>query len=310
MALVTSGNWAKALWPGVDQWFNDAYQAHAEEFSQVFSRKTSNKAFEQAVGQSLLGLPSVKDQGAGIQYDDTQQTYVNNFVHAVYALGTIITKEAYTDNQYNLDALSQKPKALARSMREGKEWVHANVLNRAFNSAYTMGSASDGLNLCSSAHLNGPYGATGSNLATAADLSETTLEDALVQVATMKDPRGLNINVMPDALVIPPAQMFLARRILGSDKQNDTAHNAINVLKADNSLPGGIKINHYLTDTDAWFITTSLNNAGNGLVTYQAWGLEFGMDGDFDTFNMKSKAFERYSAGWIDWRAIVGNAGA
>lgn len=310
MAVVTSGNWQKALWPGVAEWFNDSYAAHSTEYTDLFTTKTSGKQFEQVVGQSGLGLPSVKDQGNPIQYDDTQATYVNQFNHVVYALGTIITMEAYRDNQYNLDALSKKPKALARSMREGKEYVGANVLNRGFSGTYTMGSASDGVALFSAAHLNGPYGANGSNLLTAADLSETVLEDAMVTVNTMTNPRGLKIAVKADTLFIPPALEFVAARILESTLQNDTNNNAINVLRAHGSLPGGTKINHYFTDSDAWFLTTSINAKGEGLIHYQAWAMEYGMDNDFDTFNMKSKAFERYSFGWEDWRAIFGNAGA
>lgn len=310
MAVVTSGNWQKALWPGVDAWMNGEYAAHSEEWSQIFSKRSSSKQFEQVVGQSLLGLASVKDQGNAIQYDDTQQTFINQFNNVVYALGTVITLEAYRDNQYNLDALSRRPKALARSMSETKEHVHANVLNRAFNSSYTMGSSSDGVELCDSSHPVGPYGANQSNLLTAADLSETTLEDALVSIMTMTDPRGLKIAVTGDCLVVPPALNFVAARILESTLQNDTANNAVNVLRSHNSLPGGYKVNHYLTDTDAWFVLTSINAKGQGLVSYQAWGREQGLDNDFDTFNMKVKAFERYSVGWEDWRCVMGNAGA
>lgn len=310
MAVVTSGNWQKALWPGVHGWFNDSYEAWPEEYTQVFSVLPSGKAFEQVVGQSLLGLPAVKDQGNPITYDDTQQTYVNQWTHAVYALGVILTLEAYKDNQYNLDALKKRPAALARSMREGKEVIHANVLNRAFNSAYTMGSTSDGVELCSAAHLNGPYGANSSNLLTAADLSETTLEDAVVSVNTMTDPRGHKIKVTADTLIIPPNSQFIAERILASTLQNDTANNAINALRSKNAIPGGYIVNHYLTDTDSWFLTTSVNKGDEGLVSFDAWPTEFGMDNEFDTFNMKCKAFFRLSAGWGDFRAIFGNAGA
>lgn len=310
MSVVTSGSWQKSLWPGVDNWFNDAYAEHEEEYSQIFSKRSSGKQFEQTVGQSLLGLAPVKDQGNPIQYDDTQQTYINQYDNVVYALGTVITLEAYRDNQYNLDALSRRPKALAFSMRQTKEHVGANVLNRAFNSSYTMGSSSDGVELCDSAHPNGPYGATASNIGTAADLSETTLEDMLVSIMQATDPRGNKIGIMPDCLVVPPALNFTAARILESSLQNDTANNAVNVLKSHNSLPKGYKVNHYLTDSDAWFVTTSITAKGEGLVVYDAWPLEFGMDNDFDTFNMKVKAFERYAFGWDDWRGIWGNAGA
>lgn len=310
MAVVTSGSWQKALWPGIDSWFNQAYEEWQEEFSQIFHRRTSGKQFEQAVGQSGLGLASVKQESDSVTYDDTQQTYINQYDHFVYALGTIITLEAYRDNQYNLSALSSKPKELGFSMRQTKETVGANVLNRAFDSTYTMGASSDGVELCDASHPNGPYGATGSNIGAASDLSETTLEDACISISQILDPRGNKIKVMPQCLVVPPALNFIAGRILGSELQNDTANNAKNILKSQNSLPDGYKINHYLTDSDAWFILTSVNKSGKGLVCYDAWDLEYGVDNDSDTFNMKVKAFERYSFGWDDWRAIRGNAGA
>ncbi len=310
MAAVTTGNWQQSLWPGVDNWFNDAYNDWNEEWSQIFSQRSSSRQWEKTVAMSLLGTAKVKPQGDGIQYDDTQETYINLYTNVVRALGTQITLEAYRYNQYNIDALKERPAALARSMRITRELVAANVLNNGFNSAFTMGSDSDGVELFSNSHPSGPYGDNRDNLLTAADLSETTLEDAAVQIAGAVDPRGLQIALMPDCLVIPRQLMFEAKRILGSTLQNDTANNAINVLRADDSIPGGIKINHYLTDTDAWFVATSINAAGQGLVAYNNWPLEFGMDNDFDTFNMKCKAFEAYSHGWDDFQGIYGNAGA
>lgn len=308
MSVVTSGSWQKSLMPGVDIWFNDQYSVWEPEYKQIFKIKPSQKAFEQAVGMSLLGLASVKDQGAGITYDDTQQTYINHFVHDVRALGTIITLEAYRDNQYNLDALSEKPKALADSMNETKEVDHANVLNNAFSSSYTMGASSDGVELCNSAHPNGPYGATQSNIATV-DLSETALEDMCIQADGFKDPRGLQKKITPYCVVVPRQLRFTIDRILSSKLQNDTADNAINAMKNQNSFPGGWKVNHYLTDTDAFFVLTNVNETGKGLVSYDAWPLEFGQDNDFDTFNLRVKAFYRDSKGWVDWRCIVGSAG-
>lgn len=310
MAVVTTGSWQKSLWPGIDNWFNDEYERWEEEWSHIFKQRESNRQFEQTVGMSLLGLAAVKDEGNPIQYDDTQQTYVNQYDNKVRALGCIITLEAYRYNQYNLDALREKPEALAVSMRETKEHVAANVLNNGFDSNFTMGSSSDGVELFSNSHPNGPYGDDGDNLLTAADLSETTLEDACITINTATDPRGLKAKIMPYCLVIPPNLEFIAGRILDSDLQNDTSNNAKNILKSQNSLPAGRKINHYLTDTDAWFVLTSVNERGKGLVCYNNWPLEFGMDNDFDTFNMKVKAFEAYSFGWDDWRGVYGNQGA
>lgn len=310
MAIVTTGNWQRSLLPGVDTWFNDDYDAWTTEFTDVFKRRTSNRQFEFTVGMSLLGLASVKEEGNPVKYDDTQQTYQNQYDNLVYALGTQISLEAYKYNQYNLDALSERPKALARSMRETEETVHANVLNNGFDSAFTMGTNSDGVALYSSAHPSGPYGDDRSNLLTAADLSETVLEDACIQVAGAKDPRGLLIKVMPYCLVLPRQLVFIAERIVSSTLQNDSANNAINALRSLKYLPGGVKINHYLTDADAFHVLTSINEAGKGLIYYDTWPMEFGMDSDFDTFNMKVKSFQAYSSGWDDFQGAYGNAGA
>jgi len=310
MAVVTSGSWQKALWPGIDTWFNQGYDEWEEEYAQVFTRRSSGKQFEQTVGQSQLGLATIKEEGDPITYDDTQQTYVNQYTHAVHALGTVITLEAYRDNQYNLDVLSKRPKALAFSMRQTDETVAANVFNNGFDSNFTMGTSSDGVELVNASHPNGPYGAVGSNLDTAADLSETTLEDSCINISLTVDPRGNKIKVMPQCLLIPPQLNFIAGRILGSDLQNDTANNAKNILRSQNTLPDGYKINHYLSDVDAWFVLTNINKKGEGLAYYDAWPLEFGVDNDSDTFNMKVKAYQRYSFGWDDWRGARGNAGA
>ena len=310
MAVVAAGNWQKALWPGVDGWYNDDYDAWETEFTQIFKRRSSTKQFEQTVGMSLFGLASVKDEGNTIQYDDTQQTYINQYDNKVYALGTIITLEAYKYNQYNLDALSERPKALATSMRETEETVHANVLNNGFSSSFTMGASSDGVALFSNSHPSGPYGDDRDNLMTAADLSETALEDGCILIAGSVDPRGLKKKIMPYCLVIPRQLDFIAGRIMYSTLQNDTANNALNILKYQNSLPGGKKINHYLIDADAWFIVTSVNEKGKGLIYYDNWPMQFGMDNDFDTFNMKVKAWQAYASGWDDFLGVFGNQGA
>ena len=311
MATVTTGNWQKALWPGIDGWYNDEYDAWETEYTDIFKTRNSNRQFEQTVGMSLLGRAAIKPQGDAVQYDDTQQTYVNQYDMQVRALGTIITLEAYRYNQYgNLDALSRRPKALARSMRHTKEEAGADVLNNGFSGSFTMGSSSDGVALFSASHPSGPYGDNRDNLLTAADLSETTLEDACIKIAGATDPRGLQIKVTPYCLVLPRQLNYIACRILDSSLQNDTANNALNILKSQNSLPGGYKLNHYLTDSDAWFITTSVNEAGEGLICYDNWAMEFGMDNDFDTFNMKVKCFEAYDFGWDDFQGAYGNQGA
>jgi len=310
MAIVTTGNWQKSLWPGIDNWYNEENDSWETEYTSIFKTRKSDRQFEQTVGMSLLGRASIKAEGNPLQYDDTQQTYVNQYDNQVRALGTIITLEAYRYNQYNLDPLSRNPKALARSMNVTKEEAGADVLNNGFSGSYTMGSASDSVALFSSAHPSGPYGANRSNLLTAADLSETTLEDACIAIAGATDPRGLQMKITPYCLILPRQLNFIAARILESTLQNDTSNNAKNILKSQNSLPGGYKLNHYLTDTDAWFVTTSINEAGEGLIHYENWAREFGMDNEFDTFNMKVKAFEAYSFGWDDFQGAYGNQGA
>lgn len=310
MALVTTGNWQKSLWPGVDGWFNDEYDAWETEYTDVFTTKSSDRQFEQTVGMSLFGRAPIKGEGDPMEFDDSQQTFVNQFDMQVRALGTKITLEAYRYNQYNLDPLSRNPKALARSMNHTREEAGADIFNNGFDSSFTMGNASDGKSLFASDHGSGPYGAARSNLLTAADLSETTLEDANIQIAGAVDPRGLQIKIMPYCLLVPRQLFYTAGRILDSTLQNNTANNALNILKSENSLPDGWKINHYLTDSDAWFVMTSINMGEDGLIYYDNWPMEFGLDNEFDTFNMKVKAFQAYDFGWSDFQAAYGNQGS
>jgi len=307
---VNTGNWQKSLWPGIDNWYNDAYSAHEDELPQFFKTRNSDRQFEQTVGMSLFGRAATKGEGNPIQYDDSQQTYINQYDVVVKALGTQITWEAYKYNQYNLDALSKKPKALARSMNETRQETGSDVLNNGFSGAFTMGSSSDSVALFSASHPSGPYGDNRSNLLTAADLSETTLEDACIQINGARDPRGLQVQIKPYCLVYPRQLEFTAGRILESQLQNNTANNAENILKSSNSLSGGRRLNHYLTDSDAFFVTTSINEAGEGLIHYVGEPMHFGTDGDFDTFNMKVKAWEAYAFGWDDFQGVYGNQGA
>lgn len=310
MATVTSGAFAKALWPGIDNWFQEGYEEHQEEFSRIFYRSSSSKKFEQTVGQSGLGLAAVKAEGAAVTFDDVQQTYINQYTHLVYVNGLVVTRETYEDNQYNLDVFKPRSRALAFSMRQTMEYIGANVLNNGFDTNFTMGSSSDGKPLFSATHLNGPYGSSASNLLTAADISELSLENMVIMVNNMTDSRGLKIAVRPDMLIIPPELEPEARRILQSEKQNDTANNATNVLREQGMIPGGIMVCHYLTDTDAFYLTTSITRMGNGLRWFDRRGLEFDVDNEFDTENAKFKASFRVSAGWDDWRGAVASRGA
>ena len=311
MAQITTGSFQKSLWPGVNKWFGMGYDQEASEYTQVFSVRTSSKKFEQDVGMAGLQMFSVKPEGENVTYDEANQTFVNQFNHLVYSSGIIITREAYEDNQYNIDVFKPRSMELAFAAKTTRETIAANVLNRGFNTSYTMGSGSSGKPLFSASQIAGGAGVTTalSNLSTAGDLSELVLEGMVINIALQTDNRGKHIKLMPHQLVVPAGLMMDARRILGSDGQNDTANNAINVLKTDSWFPGGIVVNHYLTDTDAFFVTTSVNKAGTGLVWYDRRPLEFGADNEFDTENAKYKATFRCSAGWDDWRGVFGNAG-
>lgn len=306
MATITSGSIAKALLPGVQAWYQTAYDAFDAEHQQVFTTVTSKKQYEERVAMSLLGLASEKPEGQNMEYDDLEASFVARFVHKVYAKGIKVTMEAIDDNQYgNLAGLFRdRSTALARSIRETKEHVGANILNRAFNTSYTMGSNHDGKRLISSDHPSGPYGDAYSNV-TSADLSEAALETLLIQIDNFTDARGLKIKVTGKKLIVPPALRFDAARLMVSTNQSGTANNDINAVRALGAVSDGHMVYHYLTDTDAWFVKTSVD----GLFCQQRKAMSFGSDSEFDSDNVKFKASERYSFGWDDPRAIAGSAG-
>jgi hypothetical protein len=302
MATITSSSFAKALWPGVNAWYGKSYKDYPTEYTAIFPKYSSKKAYEEDVGTSSLGLAQEKGQGDSVSYDDERQGFTTRYSHIVYALGFIITREMYEDDQYGIVG-KRKSTALARSMRQTKETVAANVLNRAFNSAYTGG---DGLELCSTSHVNVAGGTFANELATSADLSEAALEQACIDIAAFTDDRGLLIAARPTKLIIHPANMFEAQRILKSNLQVNTAENNTNALK-DMGMVGNIVINHYLTDADAWFLQTDVPD---GLKYFERRADQFEMDNDFDTENAKFKATGRYSFGWSDPRGFYGSPGA
>lgn len=305
MGIINTGSFAKALWPGLNKWFGETYNEWPEEYTALFSKETSRKAYEEEVGVSGFGLAGEKSEGAGIQYDEASQGFINRYINKTYALGFIITQEAMEDNQYDLSVLGKnKAKALAFSMRQTKEILAANVYNRAFNSSYTFG---DGKELCATDHPLKAGGTFSNELAVAADLSEAALEQACIDIAGFVNDRGLKIAIMPEKLIIPKELVFEAERILKSTLQNDTANNAINALKSTGIFKGGVTVNHYLTDPDAWFIRT---NCPEGMKYFERVATEFGMDNDFDTYNAKFKARFRCSFGNTDPRGIYGSPGA
>lgn len=274
------------------------------EWDKLFEKNTSDKAYEEDVGLSPLGLAQVKAEGASITYDTERQGFTSRYNHVVYGLGFIITREIYEDDQY-AKVGAQKAKALARSLRQTKEIVAANIYNRAFTPGYVGG---DGMVLCSTAHHNVAGGTYRNKIATDADLSEAALEQAVIDIAGYRDDRGLLIAAKPEKLVIPYQLQFEAKRILGADGRVGTDLNDPNVLK-DMGLFSQVVVNHYLSSTgsDDWFILT---NVKDGLKYFERRADQFEQDNDFDTENAKFKATARYSFGWSDPRAIYGSQGA
>lgn len=302
MGAITTGNHPKAVWPGVHAWFGAKYDEEPEEWKDIFEVRKSNQNYEEMVANAGFGLASVKNQGQGIDYATHAQGGVKRYTNVVYGLGYIVTREEVEDNLYKQLA-TQRAESLAFSMRQTKENVHANVVNRATNASYT---GFDGSALAVTTHA--VAAGTQSNLLNpAADLSEDALEDLLIMVMTAKDYNGLQISLKPRALFIHPNNYYEAHRIIDSVLQNDTANNAANVIKATNSIPEGVKVNHYFTDTDAFFIKT---NAPNGFISFARRGREFTQDNDFNTENYLHKATERYVPSWTDWRCCYYSAGA
>ena len=303
MSLMTTGTTPKALWPGVNAWWGRFYNEHGEEWGDLVDKETSDMNYEEDVMVNGFGLPVVKTQGGSISYDAENQGYVKRYTHVTYALGYMLTREEMEDNKYEKVG-KRRTKALAFSMRQGKEIVVANVYNRAFSSSYTGGESKE---LLATDHP-GTAGTWQNEPTSSTDISETAIEDMLVLIMNAKNDKGLNIALMAQSLIVPPQLWFEANRILKSTLQNDSANNATNVLKATNAIPGGIKVNHYLTDTDAWFVRT---NCPEGLKLFQRRAIEFKQDSpDFDTENLKYKSSERFSVGWTDPRCLYGSPGA
>lgn len=303
MAVMTTGSHPKALWPGVKVWWGRFYNEHDKEYPHLFDMDTSTQNYEDDVQTTGFGLAPIKAEGAATQYDSENQGYITRYTHDAYALGYIVTKEEQDDNLYE-KVSKTRVKALAFSMNQTKENVGALVYDRAFNSSYAGGDAKE---LLATDHPNSTGGTYSNELATAADLSETALEDLIIQIMGAENDKGLKINLMPRCLIVPRQEWFNANRILKSTLQNDTANNALNVLKATNALPEGIKLNHYLSDPDAFFIRT---NCPDGMKGYQRKELQFTQDNDFDTENAKAKAYERYKFYWTDPRGLFGSPGA
>lgn len=301
MAVITSGAHPKALWPGVYAWFGAKYAEHPQEYTKLFDVKTSNKKYEELVEQTGFGLAPVKAEGSSTSYDSHAQGAVSRGTNVAYSLGYIVTREEKADNLYE-EVSMQRAAALAFSMAQTRENVGANVYNRAFNNSYVGGDAKE---LCATDHPS-LAGNQSNELATAADLSEASLEDLTINIMDAKNSKGLKISLMPKRLIVPTALVYDAQRILKSVQRSGTADNDINALNSLNVIPE-VAVNHYLTDADAWFIRT---NAPSGMCWFDREPVQFSKDEDFDTDNAKAKAYMRFVAFWGDWRGVYGSPGA
>ena len=293
----------KELLPGLNALFGLEYARYGEEHKEIYETETSERCFEEETKLSGFSAAPVKNEGSAIAYDNAQEAWTARYTHETIAMGFSITEEAIEDNLY--DSLSSRyTKALARAMAYTKQVKAANVLNNAFNTGVTYG---DGVSLCNTAHPLISGGTNSNRPTTGADLNETSLENAVIQIAAWTDERGLLIAAKPKKLVVPPALMFVATRLLETELRVGTTDNDINALKNNGSIPDGYCVNHFLTDTNAWFLTTDVPN---GLKHFVRTPLSNSMDGDFDTGNVRYKARERYSFGVSDPLGIFGSPGS
>jgi len=292
----------KELEPGLNALFGLEYDRYENQHTEIFDAESSDRAFEEEVMLGGFANASVKPEGQGVTYEDAQETFTARYTHETVALAFALTEEAVEDNLY--DKISTRyTKALARSMANTKQVKAANVLNRAFNSSYLGG---DDKELCATDHPT-LAGNQKNELSTAADLNETSLEQMLIDIADMKDERGLKIALRGMKMIIPVQLQFVAERLMKSAGRVGTADNDLNAIKSMGMVPQGYVVNNFLTDTDAFFIKT---DAPNGLKHFTRAPIRTAMEGDFDTGNVRYKARERYSFGWSDWRGIFGSPGA
>ncbi len=298
MAVISTGDIPKLLRPGLNAVWGRDYEDYKPEYTDLFDIKSSDMAYEEDVEEPGFGLAPIKTQGAAITYTSTSQQTVSRYTHVAYALGFIVTHEEMMDNLYTKRAVS-RTESLARSMRLTKETVAANVYNRAQTSGYTGG---DAVVLSSTAHPT-LSGNQSNRLATAADFSEASLEDLAIQIMGAQDSVGNIIKLMPRQLIVPKELFFEVERVLKSTLQNDTANNAVNALRSSGIIPK-VSVNHFLTDTDAFFIRT---DATHGMKLFEREKASFAQDGDFDTSNLKYKSYGRWSQGWTDFRGLYSN---
>ena len=293
----------KELEPGLNALFGLEYDRYENQTAEIFDSESSDRAFEEEVMLGGFANAAVKPEGQGVTYDDAQETYTARYTNETIALAFSLTEEAVEDNLY--DKISTRyTKALARSMANTKQVKGSNVLNNSTTGGSTAGG--DGVALLSAAHPTLSGNQT-NLLGTAADLNETSLEPALIEISQMKDERGLKIALRGMKMILPVNLQFVAERLLNSAGRVGTADNDINAIRSLGRVPEGYVINNFLVDTDAWYVKT---DAPNGLKHFTRAPIRTAMEGDFDTGNVRYKARERYSFGWSDWRGIFGTPGA
>ena len=293
----------KELLPGLNALFGLEYARYGEEHKEIYETETSERSFEEETKLSGFSAAPVKNEGSAIAYDNAQEAWTTRYNHETIALGFSITEEAIEDNLY--DSLAARyTKGLARAMAYTKQVKAAAVLNNGFSSAYVGG---DGVSLFSTAHPLVSGGTNSNTPSTQADLNETSLESAVIQIAGWTDERGLLIAAKPKKLIVPPSLQFVATRLLETKLRVGTNNNDINAIENNGAIPEGYTQNHFLTDVNAWFLTTDVPN---GMKHFERTPLQNSMDGDFDTGNVRYKARERYSFGWSDPLGVWGSSGS
>jgi hypothetical protein len=291
----------KELLPGLNALFGLEYATYGEQHKEIYDTETSERSFEEETKLSGFNAAPVKNEGSALAYDNAQEAFTARYTHETIAMGFSLTEEAIEDNLY--DSLSARyTRALARSMAYTKQVKAANVLNTGFTA-----TGGDGVALFSTAHPLISGGVNSNTPSTQADLNETSLENAVIQIAAWTDERGLLIAAKPTKLIVPPALQFVATRLLETELRVGTADNDINAIKNNGSIPGGYTVNNYLTDSNAWFLCTDVPN---GMKHFVRTPMSTGMDGDFDTGNVRYKARERYSFGYSDPLGMFGSSGA
>jgi hypothetical protein len=301
---ITRAQLVKELEPGLNALFGMEYNRYENEHAEIFSTESSDRAFEEEVMLTGFGAAPTKSEGAGVSYDSAQESFTARYTHETVALAFALTEEAIEDNLY--DRLSSRyTKALARSMAHTKQVKAASVLNNAFSAGVYAGG--DGVALCATDHPTALGPNFSNEPATPADLNETSLEQGIIDIAAFTDERGLKVAVVARKLVVPKELQFTAERLMKSTLRTATADNDVNAIKSMGLIPEGYVVNHYLTETEAWFLLT---DAPNGLKMFQRSPIKTAFEGDFDTGNVRYKARERYSFGWSDPRGIYGSPGA